>query len=53
MAKTKVHQAIMECSVCGERNYHTKRNVNNIKERLVLKKHCPKCRKHTEHAETK
>jgi len=39
------------CSVCGRRNYVTSKNKIENKEKLVLKKYCPHCRKHTEHKE--
>jgi len=42
----------MTCSVCGSRNYLTSKNKIENKEKLVLKKYCRKCRKHTEHKET-
>ncbi|HBV23441.1 MULTISPECIES: 50S ribosomal protein L33 [Jeotgalicoccus] len=35
------------CSDCGSRNYSLNKPVHN--ERLVMKKHCPKCNKHTTH----
>jgi large subunit ribosomal protein L33 len=37
----------LECPVCKERNYTTTKN------KLVLPKFCPRCRKHTDHKETK
>ena len=44
---------VLECSVCGERNYVTTRsNVQPI-TKLSLNKHCKKCRKHTAHKESK
>jgi large subunit ribosomal protein L33 len=42
----------MVCSVCKNTNYVTKRNKINTTEKLVLKKYCRHCRKHTEHKET-
>ncbi len=44
---------IMACGECKQRNYNTKKNKNNTKERLEIKKYCPFCRKHTTHKETK
>jgi len=42
----------MVCTVCKSTNYITQRNKINTTEKLVLKKYCPTCRKHTEHKET-
>ena len=43
----------LACTECKQRNYNTKKNKNNTKERLEIKKYCPFCRKHTTHKETK
>lgn len=40
------------CAVCGYRNYVTAKNKLENKDKLVLKKYCRHCRKHTEHKET-
>ena len=50
MKETK--KVILTCSVCLSRNYSTNKNASN-KERIELKKYCPKCNKHTLHKETK
>lgn len=42
----------MVCSVCKKLNYLTSKNKLENKEKLVLKKYCRYCRKHTEHKET-
>ncbi|MDO7975688.1 50S ribosomal protein L33 [Oceanotoga sp. DSM 15011] len=42
----------LKCSECGTRNYYKKKN-RNFKEKIELKKFCPKCRKHTLHTESK
>ena len=42
-----------ECSVCGRKNYTSRKNNNNTKDKLTLNKFCPKCVKHTEHKEIK
>ena len=42
----------LECGACKSRNYTTFKNRENTKK-LVLKKYCPQCRKHTEHQEVK
>ncbi|MBI4098852.1 50S ribosomal protein L33 [Candidatus Uhrbacteria bacterium RIFCSPLOWO2_02_FULL_51_9] len=43
----------MECTVCKQTNYYSRKNKKVIKERLELKKLCKHCRKHTLHKETK
>ena len=43
----------LECTVCHERNYTTEKNKKNTPERIVLKKYCSRCKKHTEHKEAK
>ena len=42
----------VQCRECKSQNYRTPRNSTNTKK-LELKKHCPKCRKHTVHQEKK
>ncbi len=44
---------ILACEECKQRNYVTKKNKNNDKDRLEIKKYCKFCRKHTVHKETK
>jgi large subunit ribosomal protein L33 len=46
-----VLQVILACSECARRNYHTKRNKNNTREKLSLNKYCKWCRRHTLHKE--
>jgi len=46
-------KVILICEECLSRNYTTDRNKLNNKERMVLKKFCKKCNKHTIHKETK
>jgi large subunit ribosomal protein L33 len=43
----------LACTDCKERNYITKKNRRNDPDRLELKKHCPRCHKHTSHRETR
>ncbi|MCB9802563.1 50S ribosomal protein L33 [Candidatus Nomurabacteria bacterium] len=45
--------AKLECTVCHSINHHSHRNKKTLKERLEMKKHCPKCKTHTIHKETK
>lgn len=40
------------CTVCKSQNYITQRNKINTPEKIVLRKYCPRCKKHTEHKET-
>jgi large subunit ribosomal protein L33 len=43
----------LACSECGARNYHTTRARDAKAPRLEIKKHCPTCKKHTLHKESK
>ncbi|MDD5236474.1 MAG: 50S ribosomal protein L33 [Candidatus Omnitrophica bacterium] len=43
----------LECTVCKNRNYNTKKNKKKHADRLETKKYCKFCRKHTIHKETK
>ncbi len=53
MAKKDTVQLVtLACSVCGRHNYHTRRNRNNTRQKLVLNKYCRWCVKRTEHKET-
>ena len=45
--------AKLQCDVCKDINYYTRRNKKTVKEKLEFKKHCKKCKKHTLHKETK
>jgi len=45
--------AKLECTECHGINYHSHRNKKTVKERLEIKKHCKRCKKHTIHKETK
>lgn len=42
----------MVCSVCKKLNYLTSKNKIENKEKMILKKYCRYCRKHTDHKET-
>jgi large subunit ribosomal protein L33 len=45
---------ILQCTVCGEHNYVTSKSRKQGQQtRLTLRKHCPRCNKHTEHRETR
>ncbi|MFO7807415.1 MAG: 50S ribosomal protein L33 [Candidatus Moraniibacteriota bacterium] len=43
----------MQCKECKNINYYSFKNKKKIQEKLELKKHCPKCKKHTLHTEKK
>jgi large subunit ribosomal protein L33 len=43
----------LQCNVCKNRNYSTTKNRKTTTERLEFSKFCKRCRKHTEHKETK
>ncbi|RMH51803.1 MAG: 50S ribosomal protein L33 [Zetaproteobacteria bacterium] len=43
----------LACTSCKRRNYTTDKNKRTMSDKLVLRKYCPWCRKHTEHKETK
>ncbi len=49
--KDVVLHVTLACSECGRRNYHTRRNRNNMREKLSLNKYCKWCRRHTLHKE--
>jgi large subunit ribosomal protein L33 len=54
VAATDVRLKItMACTECKRRNYITRKNRRNDPDRLQLKKHCPWCRTHTMHRETR
>ena len=40
------------CQTCKSQNYITSKNKLEQKEKLLLKKYCKHCKKHTEHKET-
>ncbi|WMU93230.1 hypothetical protein EMOOHJMP_00035 [Microcystis phage MaAM05] len=49
----KKKKVILACVDCSERNYSTEKGLNQINERLELKKYCPRCTSHTVHRETR
>jgi large subunit ribosomal protein L33 len=53
MAQDARNIVTLECPKCKERNYQTEKNTKLDKEKLVLNKYCPDCKKHTLHKETK
>ena len=47
------NMVVLACEECKERNYTTTKNKKTNKDRMEMKKHCPRCNKHTVHKETK
>ena len=43
----------LQCPECKNRNYSTTKNKRANAEKLELSKFCARCRKHTNHKETK
>ena len=43
----------MECSVCGNRNYRTSKQMRGTTTKLELTRFCNTCRKHVAHKEKK
>ena len=45
----------LECTECKTVNYYTQKNKKKLNNagKLEMKKHCPKCTKHTLHKEIK
>ena len=43
----------LQCTECKSENYRVEKNKSNTTDRLVLKKHCPTCKKTTTHNENK
>ncbi|MBW3580172.1 MAG: 50S ribosomal protein L33 [Actinomycetota bacterium] len=53
MASDKRVKVTLACEVCKRRNYITKKNKQNDRERIQLSKYCRWDRKHTPHRETR
>ncbi len=43
----------LACETCKRKNYTTNKEKRNNPDRLLLKKYCRWCKKHTDHKETK
>ncbi len=43
----------MSCTICKNKNYITMKNKKNDPDRIVMKKYCRTCKKHTEHKEAR
>jgi large subunit ribosomal protein L33 len=53
MAKKGSREIVaLVCSKCKAQNYVTTRNKVNMEGKLVVKKYCKNCKKHTEHKES-
>lgn len=48
-------QIILRCEEesCGRSAYHSTKNKRNTVDRVLIKKYCKWCRKHTQHKEAK
>ncbi|WP_338969873.1 50S ribosomal protein L33 [Spiroplasma endosymbiont of Labia minor] len=46
-------KVILVCEECLSRNYSITKSAIGQRERIVIKKHCVKCNKHTIHKETR
>ncbi|MBI3261002.1 50S ribosomal protein L33 [Candidatus Berkelbacteria bacterium] len=55
MAKSKKELMALRCTVCGRTNYTSRKSKGLIeaKKKFEITKYCRKCRKHTEHKESK
>ncbi|MBP7928663.1 MAG: 50S ribosomal protein L33 [Acidimicrobiia bacterium] len=53
MASDKRILVTLECTECKERNYSTRKNKINNRERIELNKYCNRCRTHRNHKETR
>lgn len=54
MAKNEKRiQVTLACEKCKRRNYITKKNKVNDRERIEMKKYCRWDREHTNHKETR
>jgi large subunit ribosomal protein L33 len=53
MGRITDHIVKLKCQECQKVNYFIKKNKKKLKDKLEFKKHCPHCRKHTLHVETK
>jgi large subunit ribosomal protein L33 len=43
----------LACSECKRRNYTSRKNRLNDRDRIELRKYCRWCRRHTAHRETR
>lgn len=54
MAKSNTRPKVtLACVECQNRNYITTKNRNTQRERIELRKFCPRCNIHRAHRETK
>ncbi|MBO8441338.1 MAG: 50S ribosomal protein L33 [Firmicutes bacterium] len=51
--KKKSNKVVLECSICGRRNYTTTASNGTKEERIQLRKFCKYCGKSTLHKESK
>jgi large subunit ribosomal protein L33 len=54
MAKSDTRPKVtLACVDCKDRNYITSKNRTNQRERIELRKYCPRCNAHKAHRETR
>ena len=53
MASDARPKVTLACVECKERTYITTKNRATQRERIELRKHCPRCNRHMAHRETK
>ncbi|HVM00106.1 MAG TPA: 50S ribosomal protein L33 [Egibacteraceae bacterium] len=53
MANDTRPKVTLACTECKERNYVTTKNRSTQRERLEMRKYCPRCNSHRAHRETK
>ena len=46
-------KVMLACTECKQRNYNTRKNKKNDRDRNEMQKYCRFCKKHTLHKETK
>ncbi|MCW5932833.1 MAG: 50S ribosomal protein L33 [Fimbriimonadia bacterium] len=52
-AMSKRAVVVLACTECKDRNYTTTKHREKQRDRMELKKYCPRCRKHLAHRESK
>ncbi|WP_406617113.1 50S ribosomal protein L33 [Mycoplasmopsis adleri] len=50
MLKKKIS---LSCEECHKLNYSTSKSLSSSANRIMIKKYCPNCKKHTLHKEEK
>ena len=47
------HLIKLNCSICKQTNYFSRKNKKQVERKIELKKYCNWCKKHTMHKEAK